>query len=66
MTPDPFFSNYLDNFEPKRPDFEHEIDPDFDDEICPVCCIKFGEHSVKQTIECALMEIRYPQGGESH
>ena len=66
MPPEPFFPNPLDDFKPKKPDFEPEINPDFDDEPCPVCTAKFGDHSVKQIVECALMEVRYQKGGVRH
>ena len=59
--PKPFFPD----FEPKKPDFEPEIDPDYDDS-CPVCTVSMENHSVKQLVECALMAVRYPTGGKSH
>jgi len=30
LNPNPFFPNPLDDFEPKKPDFEPEIDPDYE------------------------------------
>jgi len=58
--------DFFPDSEPEKPDFEPEISPDFDDEPCPICSIKFGDHSAKQIVECALMQIRHPKGGELH
>ncbi|MCV0373665.1 MAG: hypothetical protein K5793_08960 [Nitrosarchaeum sp.] len=60
----PFFPNPLDDFEPKRPDFEPEIDPDYDDNLeenCPVCNEQLGVHTTREIVLCALREI---QGGK--
>ncbi len=58
MIPKPFFPNPLEDFEPKKPDFEPESDPDYDSMSCVVCSKQFGVHSVKQVVECALKEVR--------
>jgi hypothetical protein len=57
----PFFPNPLGDFEPVKPDFEPEIDPDYEDNLeddCPVCNQQLGVHSTKEIVECALKEIR--------
>ncbi len=57
----PFFPNPLDDFKPEKPDFEPEIDPDFEDNLerdCPVCSNQLGIHTTKQILECALNELR--------
>ena len=33
MNPDPIFPNPIDDFKPEKPDFEPEIDPDFEEII---------------------------------
>lgn len=37
MNPNPFFPNPLDDFEPEKPDFEPEIDPDYEDNLEEDC-----------------------------
>ena len=55
----PFFPNPLDDFEPKRPDFEPEIDPDWDlEEDCLNCGKQYGVHSTKDILQCAINELR--------
>jgi hypothetical protein len=57
LTPNPFFPNPLDDFKPKRPDFEPEIDPDYDDSLesdCPVCSNHTATHKIRDLIVCAL------------
>ena len=53
-----FFPNPLDDFEPKKPDFEPEIDPDYDDSLCPVCAKRLDQHPINNIVECALVEVR--------
>ena len=69
-SPRPFFpDNPLDKQKPKpdsplddKPDSGYDdCDEDYD---CPVCSVPISKHSIKQIVECALMEIQYPQGGE--
>ena len=65
MIPNPFFPNPLDDFEPQKPDFEPEIDPDFEDNLeedCPICGNQVGVHTTKEIVRCTLEAI----GGESH
>lgn len=60
----PFFPNPLGDFEPKRPDFEPETDPDYDDNLeenCPVCNEQLGVHTTREIVLCALKGI---QGGK--
>jgi len=55
----PFFPNPLDDFEPKRPDFEPEIDPDWDlEEDCLSCGNQLGCHTKRDLVQCALNELR--------
>ena len=61
----PFFPNPLDDFKPEKPDFEPEIDPDYEDNLeddCPVCNEQLGAHTTREIILCALREVR---GGRS-
>jgi len=47
---------------PKFPFDDRPIaDYDEGDDKCPVCTILLSVHSLKQIVECALMEIRYPK-----
>jgi len=65
MTPDPFFPNPLEDFEPEKPDFVPEIDPDYEEHLeddCPNCGNQLGAHTTKEIIFCALREVR---GGRS-
>jgi len=60
-----FSPSPLGDFEPKKPDFEPEIDPDYEDNLeddCPVCGNQLGVHTTKEIIQCALREVR---GGRS-
>jgi len=60
-----FFPNPLGDFEPEKPDFEPEIDPDYEDNLeddCPVCNEQLGVHTTRMIVECALREVR---GGRS-
>lgn len=60
MTPNPFFPNPLDDFEPKKPDFEPEIDPDYDvlKDNCSSCGNQIGVHTTRELVVCALNELR--------
>lgn len=60
MPPTPFFPDPLDDFEPKKPDFEPEIDPDYDDleSNCSVCQNKIRIHTTRELVVCALTELR--------
>ena len=58
-----FFPDPLDDYKPK-PNFPFDFDNEddwTDDKLCPVCKIRLDEHSTKQIVECALIEIRYPK-----
>ena len=55
--PKPFFPD----FEPKKPDFEPEINPDYEDNLeddCPNCGNQLGVHTTKEIVQCALNELR--------
>ena len=57
----PFFPNPFGDFEPKKPDFEPEIDPDYEDsleDVCPVCNQQLGVHTTREIVVCALREVR--------
>lgn len=57
----PFFPNPLEDFEPKKPDFEPEIDPDFEDnleESCDCCGKQLGVHTKRDLCKCALSILR--------
>ena len=58
----PFFpKNPLEDYEPPKPDFEPEIDPDYDDHLeddCDVCGRQFGVHTKRDLCECALAVVR--------
>jgi len=57
----PFFPNPLGDFEPEKPDFEPEIDPDYEDNLeedCLSCGKQFGIHSTKDIVQCTLNELR--------
>ncbi len=61
----PFFPNPLGDFEPEKPDFEPEIDPDYEEHLeddCPNCGNQLGVHTTQEIIFCALREVR---GGRS-
>ena len=61
----PFFPQPLGDFEPEKPDFEPEIDPDYEKHLeddCPVCGNQLGVHTTKEIVVCALREVR---GGRS-
>jgi len=64
---DSFFDDPLEDYKPK-PKFP--FDSDYEDDTyevdfdCPVCTIKASEHSTKQLVECALMELRYSKRGD--
>lgn len=64
---DPFFPDPLDDYKPK-PNFpfdDRSEDDWTEDKSCPVCTIPLEEHSTKQIVECAIMELRYPKNSES-
>jgi len=57
----PFFPNPLDDFEPKKPDFVPEIDPDYEDNLeedCLSCGNQLGCHTTRDLVRCALNELR--------
>ena len=52
----PFSPDPLGEFEPKKPDFEPEIDPDYEfnlEEDCLSCGKQLGCHSSKDIVQCA-------------
>lgn len=54
-----FFSNPLEDFESKKPDFEPEIDSDFDlEEDCLSCGKQYDIHSPRDIVQCKLNELR--------
>ena len=63
-----FFDDPLEDYKPK-PLFPFDNDwrdepEDFDDDwSCSVCTLKASDHSVKQLVECALMELRHSKRG---
>ena len=63
MIPKPFFPNPLEEFEPKKPDFEPETDPDYEED-CMSCGISFQNHTTRDIVLCALNELRgaHPKG----
>ena len=65
---DPFFDDPLEEYKPKpRFPFDDRPEDDWsgDEDECSICSLKFSEHSVKQLVDCALMEVKYPRNWES-
>ena len=57
----PFSPIPLDDFEPTKPDFMPEIDPDYEDNLeedCLSCGNQLGLHSTRDIVVCALNELR--------
>jgi hypothetical protein len=57
----PFFPDPLGEFEPKKPDFEPEIDPDYENHLednCDFCGRQFGVHTKLDLTKCALSILR--------
>ena len=58
-SPKPFFPyNPLEDFEPPKPDFDPEVDPDYDEEYCTNCGLDYQTHSNIGLVKCALTIIR--------
>ena len=57
----PFFPEPLGKFEPEKPDFEPEIDPDYENHLednCDFCGRQFGFHTKQDLCKCALSILR--------
>jgi len=63
---DSFFPDPLGDYKPKpRFPFDDRLEDDWtEDKSCPVCSVKFDEHSTSQLVECAMMEVKYPKNWE--
>ncbi len=40
-----------------KPDFEPEINPDYDWEICIICERPHRDHTTKEMVECSFEEV---------
>lgn len=63
----PFFDDPLDDFKPEKPDFEPEIDSDYENHLednCDSCGLQFGVHTKRDLCKCALLILRgeHPKG----
>jgi len=57
----PFFPEPLGKFKPEKPDFEPEIDPDYENHLednCDFCGRQFGFHTKQDLCKCALSILR--------
>ncbi len=64
---DPFFDDPLDEYSPKPSfpfDDSSEDDWSGDDFECPVCALSVSKHTIKELVDCAVMEVKYPRNWE--